>query len=209
MHTSTFTFTHSYTQAIHFMKHHRWITFLSIAAMLWIIFALNIGSNDRTFFRFREHSQVSADRGLPLAHLDAPSYQHIYEQLEALKDETGAQRIYVVSYSAFESGNAGISHVFEVVSVGQAPRLAPLKGMSIEAWSDIKNAIYEHNGLNPFRYSTELYDEHAREIGAFGIEFVDNFPLIQERRMLEHIRQTLRTIEAALSRSVGYQNVQM
>jgi hypothetical protein len=196
------------------MKHHRWMTILGIVAMLWLIYVLNIRGSDQVFFRFREFL-FPAESVAPLIRLDDPRYAHeretriqyIYDQLDTLKDVAGAQRIYVFSYSSPDSMSECISNVFEVVSSEQTSQFHTLQGLPINTAYDMKDTIYERNGLNPFRYSAELYDDNEMLIGSFGIEFTKNIHLLQERQLLNRIRQTMRNIEAALSQSIEYVEV--
>ena len=217
MRLPSFKESHFLSQLVEMIKHHRFATILIVIAAGWLIYELNKPAELQELTP-QATSPVMMES--PLTLLDDPQYSHehharaqyIHDCLRALRTETGADRVYVVSYSYRLSsyGTAPeprIENIFEIVRPGTLPKIHAFKDIPRLGWLHIKSEETSAKALGsseliPHSYGMELYDNNKNAIGYIGIDFQQDVPNIQGRE-LEVLSQTAISVEAGLTHPLG------
>lgn len=208
---------HVLSQSILLIEHHALITIFVSIATLWWASALLAPFNRQMFAQSPAVYAVAtraADIEQPLTRLDDPRYaqeyatraQHIEASLERLRNATGADRAYVVSYG-YGFSRAGntleqkIASTFEVIRGGLVPQMLDAQKLALATREQLKSEDAAlrgfYAGLLTLSDGMELHGEQGETIGYLGLEYLQATPSLEENAT-ELLRQTAAAIEAEL-----------
>ena len=216
---------HILSQSIHLIEHHILITIFVGMATLWLVSALLAPSDRQMFTQHAPTRAVSArafDIERPLTRLDDPQYayeydtraQRINESLERLRNATGADRVYVVSYGYgfSQPGNTfekKISSTFEINRGGLVPHMLDAQELALATKEHLKSedaAIRGfYAGLLTRSDGMELHGQYGETIGYLGLEYLQATPSLEENET-ELLQQTVVSIEADLLLPIDHLN---
>jgi hypothetical protein len=209
-----------FSQSINFIEHHKLAIILGVIAVLCLVYVLSIPVDHQMFTQqssARALSARSADIAKPLTRLDDPHYVHehdirahyIIKNLERLRNKTGADRAYVVSYgygsARFGNRIKKIASTFEVSPEGLTPQLMDYQDLSRMNWLHIKRDEKFFSVFLPLCYGMELYNEDDVAIGYIGIEYLKKGPAFQSSK-LKLLPQAAALIEAGFLQSLKHLN---
>lgn len=208
-----------FSQIIHGIEHHKLATILGVIAVLCLVYVLNIPVVHQ---RFIQHSSADSTSSVgivqPLTLVDDPQYAHEYdiraqyinEHLEGLKNDTRADRVYLVTYNDGPSQfgyTIHLSHTFEISQEGLNVPISTYQDLSRQRWLYLKRYEYTYGGLAPDillqGYGIELYDANRTPIGYIGIEYIDAKPFPQGNE-IKRLRQTAAAIKTGLLRPLEH-----
>jgi hypothetical protein len=213
---------HVLSKSINLIEHHTLITILIGIATLWVVSALLAPSDRQMFTQHAPTRAVSAqafDIERPLTRLDDPQYAHEYAtraqylntHLERLRNTTGADRAYVVSYGYGFSrfGNTREQKISSIFEIGQERFVSQLRyqDLSRENWLHLKRDQHT-SGLFPVilrNYGMELFDEHGEAIGYIGLEYLQGNSSLEGNEM-KLLQQAAVSIKAALLQPIEFLN---
>lgn len=194
---------HVFSETIQRLERHKLLTILLIILAFWLVYEVNI--SDRTFL-------LSSEPERPLTRLDDPQYAHEYEKraqdilthLNMLKDQTQADRAYVVSYRGHRRFGTMVvlSKIFEIGQINVLKPVSSYQGFSRMGWLYLNRYQTMISGLYPpdefpQGSGTELYDGDGKAIGYLGIDYRQGFPISQVNNMTL-LRQTATAIKTSL-----------
>jgi hypothetical protein len=186
------------------------VTIIGVIAVLCPVYMLNIPIESK---RFIQHSPAdsASSSGIvgPLTLVDDPQYAHEYDtrvqyiekHLEMLRNETQADKAYIVSYGYDSSmREMRISSTFEAGQEGIFSQMRDFQGFSRRNWLRIKRDEQATSGLFlvlPQSYGVELYDEQGKPIGYLGIDYLQEKSSSWGNEM-KLLRQTATSIKIGL-----------
>lgn len=202
-----------FSKSIHVLGHHKILTLLAIFVTVLIVVASLSQSILVNQAPTAEAVSGSSNIIAPFTLLDDPHYAHEYERraqdvlthLNLLKDQTQADRAYVVSYSGHRIRFGTMVALSKIFEIGQIKVLKPVssyQGFSRMGWLYFKQYQTMISGLYPpdefpQGYGTELYDGDGKAIGYLGIDYRQGFPISQVNEMTL-LRQTAAAITMSL-----------